>query len=81
MTFTVRSGLGTSSWTNNSLNDGTAITARMMTGTIVQRISIGVLCVVRDGAGLARTLKRKMTMRSSASTKTDIAAMTHNKKK
>ena len=81
VTFTVKSGLGTSSCTNNSRNDGTAIIARIMTGTMVHRISIGVLWVVRDGAGLARALKRTMQMRRSASTKAEIAAMTQSRKK
>src|ERR1700752_4695922 len=52
-----------------------------MTGTIVQRISIGVLWVVREGVGLARALKRTIQMSRSASTKADIAAMTQSRKK
>ena len=35
------------------LNDGTAIATRMITGTSVQITSSSVLCVVRDGVGLA----------------------------
>ena len=65
----VRSGFGTSSSWNKSRNDGIAITTRMTTGTTVQMISISVLWVVRDGVGLARALKRTMTITSSASTK------------
>src|SRR5215471_2822248 len=52
-----------------------------MTGTMVHRISIGVLWVVREGEGLARALKRTMTIRRSASTNAEIAAMIHNRKK
>src|SRR6516225_5869388 len=53
----------------------------MMTGTIVHRISIGVLWVVREGEGLVRALKRTMTIRRSESTNAEIAAMIHNRKK
>jgi hypothetical protein len=41
----------------------------------------GVVWVVRDGVGLARTLKRTIQMRRSARTKTDITAMTQSRKK
>ncbi len=65
---------------NSSRNDGTAIAARMTTGMMVQAISIGVLWVVRDGVGLARALKRTMMIPSSASTNSEIAAMTQSRK-
>ena len=47
---------------------------------MVQMISIGVLWVVRDGVGLARALKRTMTMIRRTSTNTEIAAMTQSRK-
>src|SRR5262249_33197700 len=53
----------------------------MMTGTMVQRISIGVLCVVRDGVGLARALKRTMQIRRSPNTKAEIRPMIQSRKK
>src|SRR5207248_3254271 len=59
--------------------DGTAIAARMMTGMMVQRISIGVLWVVRDGVGLARALKRTMTIASRIRTKSAIAVVIQNR--
>ena len=52
------------SWKNRSLNDGIAMTIRMTIGMIVHAISSNVLCVVRDGIGLARALKRTMTITS-----------------
>src|SRR6185437_3820738 len=73
VTFTVKSGFGTSSSTYNSRNDGTATAARISTGTMVHMISIGVLCVVRDGFGFARALNRTITTASRTSTKTAIA--------
>jgi hypothetical protein len=57
-----------------------AITARMITGITVQRISISVLWVVRDGVGLARALKRTMMIRRSARTKTEITPVTQSRK-
>ena len=44
------------------------MTTRIITGTIVQITSISVLWVVLDGTGLARRLKRTITMIKSAST-------------
>src|SRR3984885_13830072 len=70
------SGVGTSSSVNSSRNDGIAISTKIMTGTIVQTTSSGVLWVVRDGVGLARALKRIMMIRSRARTKTVIGGMT-----
>ena len=49
---------------NKSRNEGTAIVAKMMTGTMVQRTSSTVLCVVRVGVGFARALKRTMMIKS-----------------
>src|SRR5437763_2155500 len=51
----------------------------MMTGMMVQRISIGVLWVVRDGVGLARELKRTMTIASRIRTKSAIAVVIQNR--
>ena len=51
------------------------MTIRMTIGIIVQAISINVLCVVRDGMGLARALKRTITITSNTSTKTVMAVM------
>ena len=62
------------------MNDGTAIATRMMTGTSVQATSSSVLCVVRDGVGLARALKRTITITSSTSTKSVIAVMSQSRK-
>ena len=45
----------------------------MSTGTTVQTTSIRVLCVVREGTGLARALNRTITITSSASTNSVIA--------
>ena len=42
-------------------------------------ISIGVLCVVRDGFGLARALNRTITTASRTSTKTAIALVSQNR--
>ena len=58
---------------NSSRNDGTAIATRMSTGTTVQTTSMTVLCVVREGTGLRRALKRTITITSSANTKSVIA--------
>ena len=63
------------SWRNSSLNEGTAITTRITTGTTVQSTSSRVLCVVRDGIGLARALKRTITISSRTSTKSGDRAM------
>ena len=63
------------SWKNSSRNDGTAITTRITTGMTVQTTSSSVLCVVRDGVGLARALNRTMTMTSSTSTNAAMAVM------
>ena len=65
---------------NNSLNDGTAIDTRMITGTSVQATSSSVLWVVRDGVGLARALKRTNTMTSSTSTNRVMAVMSQSRK-
>jgi hypothetical protein len=51
------------------------MTIRMTIGMIVQAISINVLCVVREGTGLARALKRTITITSKASTKAVMAVM------
>src|SRR5208282_4392877 len=64
----------------SSRNDGTAIVTRMMTGTIVQMTSSTELCVVRDGVGLARALKRTMMMTSKMRTKVVMAVMTQSRK-
>src|SRR5262249_44841090 len=76
----VRSGVGTSSWVNNSRNDGIAIATRIITGTMVHITSSSVLCVVRDGVGLLRTLKRRMMIRSRIRTKAVIAEIIQSKK-
>ena len=60
---------------NRSWNDGTAIATRMMTGTSVHATSIRVLWVVRDGVGLARALKRTITITSRMSTNSVIAVI------
>ncbi len=57
------------------MNEGTAITSKITIGMIVHSTSTSVLCVVRDGVGLARALKRTMTMIKSASTKPVIPVM------
>ena len=41
----------------------------------VHAISISVLCVVRDGIGLVRALKRTMTTTSNTSTKPAMPVM------
>ena len=46
-----------------------AMNIRISTGTTVQAISIGVLWLNRAGSGLARLLKRRMTMASKIRTK------------
>ena len=48
--------------------EGTAMTTRIITGTTVHTTSMSVLCVVLEGTGLARRLKRTITTISSAST-------------
>ncbi len=48
---------------------------RIMIGMIVHAISISVLCVVRDGIGLARALKRSMTTINNASTNPAMPVM------
>jgi hypothetical protein len=78
--FTVMSAFGSSSSRNNSRNEGTAITTRMMTGRMVQRTSIGVLWVVREGVGLARALKRTTTIPNSTRTNSVIALMSQSSK-
>src|SRR6478672_502683 len=65
---------------NRSLNDGTAIATRMITGTNVHITSSRVLWVVRDGVGLARELKRTITISKSASTKIVIATISQSRK-
>src|SRR6476660_6746837 len=65
---------------NRSLNDGTAIATRMITGTSVHITSSKVLWVVRDGVGLARELKRTTTITNSASTKIVIAIISQSRK-
>ena len=62
------------------MNDGTAIATRMITGTSVHITSSSVLCVVRDGVGLARELKRTTTITSSASTNSVIAMISQSRK-
>ncbi len=52
----------------------------MSTGTTVQMISMAVLCVVRDGSGLARALKRSTTIASSTSTNSAMAAISQSRK-
>ena len=47
----------------------------MMTGTTVQRISMVVLCVVREGTGLARALNRTTMIASNTSTNSAITAI------
>ena len=68
------------SCTNRMRNDGIAITTRMTTGITVQATSSSVLCVVRDGVGLAFALNFTITMTSNASTKTVIATMIQSTK-
>ena len=51
----------------------------MSTGTTVQMISMKVLCVVRDGTGLARALNFTTTIASSTSTNSAIAAISHSR--
>ena len=60
---------------NRSLNDGTAMTTRIMTGTSVQATSRKVLCVVRDGVGLALALNLTTTATSSPRTNSVIRVM------
>ena len=60
---------------NRSWNDGTAITTRIMTGISVHATSMRVLWVVRDGVGLARALKRTITISRRMSTNTAIAVI------
>ena len=50
------------------------MTTRMSAGITVQATSSAVLCVVREGLGLARSLKRMIMINSSANTKTVITA-------
>src|SRR5579864_8532070 len=76
----VTSGFGTSSWTNSSRNDGTAIKSRISTGTMVQITSSVVLCVVRDGTGFFRALNRTTMMPSRTMTNTAIAVVIQNRK-
>ena len=71
----VTSAGGISVCRNRSLNEGIAITTRMATGTIVQAISSRVLCVVREGVGLALALNLTMMTTSSASTNSEISVM------
>src|SRR5215213_5545327 len=71
----VRSAGGMLSCTNRMRNDGTAITTRIITGSTVQATSSSVLCVVRDGVGLAAALNFTITISSSASTKIVMAMM------
>src|SRR5215468_10812155 len=61
-------------------NDGTAITTRMTTGMTVHATSTNVLCVVRDGVGLALALNFTITVTSNASTNTVMAVTIHNTK-
>src|ERR1051325_10415815 len=70
-----RSDGGVLSCTNRIRNDGIAITTRMITGITVQATSIRVLCVVRDGVGLAFALNFTMQMTSRTSTNSVMAAM------
>ena len=56
------------------------MTIRIAIGTTVHKISIKVLWVVRDGIGLARALKRTITMTSRISTKAVIAEIHQSKK-
>ena len=51
-----------------------------MTGTIVQATSSSVLCVVREGTGLERALKRTMMIRSRMRTKAEIIPVTQSRK-
>src|SRR5215212_5304338 len=71
----VRSAGGMLSCVNRIRNDGTAITTRMTTGITVQATSSSVLCVVRDGVGLALALNLTITTNSSARTNTVSAMM------
>ena len=52
------SDFGTTSSSVSSFIEGMAMTNRIRTGMIVQAISRGVLCVVREGTGFAVSLKR-----------------------
>ena len=76
----VRSDGGMFSCTNRMRNDGTAITTRMTTGMTVQSTSSSVLCVVREGAGLARALNFRITISSSANTNTVMPMMMYSTK-
>src|SRR5215216_1608837 len=76
----VRSAGGVFICTNRMRNDGIAITTRMTTGSTVQATSSSVLCVVRDGVGLARALNFTITTTSRMSTKAVIAVMIQSTK-
>ena len=52
---------------------------RMRTGTIVQATSSQVWCVVFEGTGFLASLKRTAIMMISASTNTQIAAISQTR--
>src|SRR5260221_6354362 len=76
----VRSAGGVLSWKNRMRNDGSAIMTRMTTGMTVHNTSINVLCVVRDGVGLALALNFTITIKSNAKTNTVMPVTIHNTK-
>src|SRR6476659_6021529 len=76
----VKSAFGTSSSRNSRRNDGTEIPTRISTGTSVQATSISVLCVVRDGTGLAFALNFMTTITSNARTNSVISVISTNRK-
>ena len=76
----VRSDGGVLSCTNRMRNEGIAITTRIITGITVQATSIMVLCVVRDGVGLARALNFSITSTSRISTNAVMPAMIQSTK-
>ena len=58
--------------------DGTAMTSRMITGTVVQTTSSKVLCEVFDGVGLRLRLNLTMTYSKRPLTNTAMAMMITN---
>src|SRR5215213_11731221 len=76
----VRSAGGMLNCVNRMRNEGTAITTRITTGMTVQATSRSVLCVVRDGVGLAFALNLTITISSKARTNTVIAMMIQSTK-